>query len=1339
MFRKQLCFLAVLFLQFAPPCLAQRSYTFNAVTLNVDGLPETILGFTVNSGAPGEAGAAAIGNKVRTRGWDIVALSEDFNYHTQLVEPIQDLYYIGTHGGTVSGLSNSTDGLGLFVAKKEGAGFSNETRVKWNKAYGSLGQNGADEMIDKGFRYYTVSIAEGIEIDLYCLHMDAETSQKDNEARESQMTQLVDYIKGTSNGRPILILGDTNCRYTRDRMKELLIDAINADARFTIHDAWIELIRDGVYPNVGDPAIMTSAEGPQRGEVVDKIFWIENTGSRLKIKANSYLHDTAFDVSDHFPLVVNFTITDPTAEPATSTDWTLPESAEEVEPEFGGCEVSEVAAAGSTVFLMNAATKKYLKGGANWGTHAVEGIAAMPLTLTLVDGKYRINSFQGSVSAYEEPYMDNGDNTTWTFEQVEGIDGYQYIIRCDAGALASTGIAASQNEVVVKSVAYNADDKKQRWILLTEDKLKEVMQEYATATKAFNATPLIKGAAFDKMDSWTDPDNTSQIYAQRWWTMSSSPQYGITAVDDLTGYVSCVGINSSSDITMSQTISSLPVGTYHISVEALYRSRSANIFSSTADHTVTSTFSFAGQSTDIKRCTGIGIDFSDAKQGVNACKDEFNNNDIWKLTLEAQLTEAADATVQLYKAACTGSSNKSGMLCADDLQLWYYGNGAGTIDPYLTYKNEVAAYANATWEKVAVLNTEGQQAYDISLVISRYNSNTITSDADVAMLKEYIDEAYENALKASAYTNADGDMTALIKNASFETGDMTGWTSGGASDVGVKPNSNDIYTSEGCDGAYLFNSYNGDNETTAPYVYQTVTGVRNGLYEVKALLTSFANRDVFLIGNHAHTSITATGKTVFTEATLLFLVDDGNLTIGAVGGSGTGYDLYMPTAGCFFKADNFRVRYVCDAPHGRLKLAIDDAEAVAAGFDSYASFDISDYKAIYDSKSLTGSGEEEVSAIYNLLSAAARKQRTAGADMTAAIVNPGFERGSLLGWTAANVSESKAAMQDNGTYTTLGCKGTYLFNTWQDTGSSSETLLLQQTVTDLPKGKYRVKANVTSGSNSMVLTANEVSSQVATTNSGEMYYVETDCEVTDGTLNIKVNNSANDWFKADNFRLEYLGRELILEQTATGITAESGYYTSVTVNRNIATGKWNTLVLPFSMDVPSGWEVKALNDDTWVDETGTMHLRFSKTETINAGQPYMIRVPEDVAEIKAQNVEVDMANPVQNATGIDFVGVYTAGAIPAGAFFISNNAFYHAVNDKNTIKGFRAYLQLPAGSSAKSIDYTIEGVTTDIDGVARGGNVREVYDIQGRRLNGKVKGLNIMRMDNGEIRKNVVK
>lgn len=223
---------------------AQRSYSFNATTLNVDGLPRTILGQEINQDAKEEEGAKAIGNETRTKGWDIVAMSEDFNFHDYLIAPISDLYYVGTHGGKVSAKINTTDGLGLLLTKKTGWKFSNETRVKWKDHYGEI-NHGADGLIDKGFRYYTITIAPGVEFDFYCLHMDAEDDPKDIQAREKQLTQLVNYIKENDHGRHILILGDTNCRYTRDNVKGKLIDPINAVDNFTIHDAWIELIRGG--------------------------------------------------------------------------------------------------------------------------------------------------------------------------------------------------------------------------------------------------------------------------------------------------------------------------------------------------------------------------------------------------------------------------------------------------------------------------------------------------------------------------------------------------------------------------------------------------------------------------------------------------------------------------------------------------------------------------------------------------------------------------------------------------------------------------------------------------------------------------------------------------------------------------------------------------------------------------------------------------------------------------------------------------------------------------------------------------------------------------------------
>lgn len=1054
----------------------------------------------------------------------------------------------------------------------------------------------------------------------------------------------------------------------------------------------------------------------------------------MKIKANSFLHDTSFTASDHYPLTVNFTITDPNGTPATNSDYTLPESATAVAQEIVGNSAEEVAASGETCFLMNLSTKKYLQAGANWGTHAVEAVSAMPLTLTLVDGKYKINTIQGSVSAEAEPYMDNGNNNTWTFEQVAGKE-YQYIIRCDAGALASTG-----DNNLVKSVAYNANNDKQKWVILTEAKLKEIMVHQASAAEPFNITPLVKGADFGKMDGWNDPNNNGNVYAQRWWSSSTvTPTFGGEWPNSETGYHSAAMYDYAEGINVNQKITKLPIGKYIVSLNACYREQSAKAIS-ISDHYRDSWLSFTQENGNTTKVTIPNDRNISSASDVSALF--FQGNHLLK-SETIQLSENTDVTIGLYLQSAKEKYKRSCKLGISNIQLYYYGDGDDTeIDPYITFKNKVAKHVNETWAKVQQLNDAGKEVYDISSVIYRYYENNIKSDADVEVLCKQVDAAYKRALIASLNNETSGDMTALIENPSFETGDMTGWVSDFAKgDVGVKANSNNTYTSQGCDGENLFNSYNGDNETTAPYVYQTISGVKNGLYEVKALLTSFDGRSVFLIGNNSHKAIVAENKGKFTEATLQFLVEDGNITIGAVGGSGEKYDKYNHTKGCFFKADNFRVKYICNVANGRIKLAAEDIKTKAATLtgNAGASIDLSEYENGIEAGSYTGDGKAEMKEMYAQLNAAVKKQRTKNADMTFAIVNPNFEYGDMTGWTCATSGwETKVALQDNGTYTTLGAEGSHLFNTWDGDNAVKP---LTQNVTDIPNGKYMVSALVAMDEeNNIALTVNGQTATTAAVGSRTMTLVSGEYNVTDHKAEISLGSDNGKWFKADDFHMTFIGNELTMNETDNALTAQTDYYTSVTVNRTIkADKKWNTLVLPFNMEIPAGWEVKELTDDTEVDANGNIHLRFATANSIEAGKPYMIRVNEAVNKIEVENVDVDTKTPTQIGNGINFVGVYTAGNIPTGAFFISNNQFYHATGGQNIIKGMRAYLQLPEGSQAKAITYDISDVPTAIDNINTSSAATAIYDIQGNRLNSMTKGVNIVKMANGMVKKVIVK
>lgn len=97
---------------FLPLCAAMlcacitsgQSKNFKAVSLNVDGLPESLLGGAVkmNVGGPLEAGSKAMGEFISTQrtDWDLFALSEDFNFEDELKAGLGDgKYTFGTHRG----------------------------------------------------------------------------------------------------------------------------------------------------------------------------------------------------------------------------------------------------------------------------------------------------------------------------------------------------------------------------------------------------------------------------------------------------------------------------------------------------------------------------------------------------------------------------------------------------------------------------------------------------------------------------------------------------------------------------------------------------------------------------------------------------------------------------------------------------------------------------------------------------------------------------------------------------------------------------------------------------------------------------------------------------------------------------------------------------------------------------------------------------------------------------------------------------------------------------------------------------------------------------------------
>ena len=292
--------------------------TFTCATYNVDGLPEVvdfvIYKYELNADGPGSDGTKDISEKIATSGWDIVTFQENFTYNSELESVMKQYYTFGTHRKfeLLKALGTAdTDGLG-FATLNSTCSFSDESWWAFTEKYGGL-TNGADENLKKGIRHYVVTMKDGVQFDLLVTHMNSGSASDHISARASQLKEIAAYINEISaNNRPIIFMGDTNCRYTRDDMFGCLLNLLNKN--LTYADPWVEYSWDGVYPTLGSASLMVPSKDSsstlteQTGEVVDKIIYFNNPEADTQIVANYYLNDTSFaGMADHNPVVAEFT------------------------------------------------------------------------------------------------------------------------------------------------------------------------------------------------------------------------------------------------------------------------------------------------------------------------------------------------------------------------------------------------------------------------------------------------------------------------------------------------------------------------------------------------------------------------------------------------------------------------------------------------------------------------------------------------------------------------------------------------------------------------------------------------------------------------------------------------------------------------------------------------------------------------------------------------------------------------------------------------------------------------------------------------------------------------
>lgn len=269
------------------------SGSFSVLAYNVAGLPESIS----SAPTPREPATTEIGRRIAP--YDIVNVQEDFNYHAFL--------YAGDtgHAHRTPTSGGAGIGSGLNTLAKLPYDTDDFERVRWNSCQFDSG----DCLTPKGFTFIRQRLAEGVYVDFYNLHTNAGTNPGDLASRADNLNQLTAFIKSHSAGNAVVVMGDTNTRYTRSGDTIAEFAAANG-----LTDPWVRLIRGGVPPAKGSDALVCDQTGPtvpNTCEVVDKVLY---RGSKLvSLEATSYnnehsrfLTGDGLMLSDHDPIKVDF-------------------------------------------------------------------------------------------------------------------------------------------------------------------------------------------------------------------------------------------------------------------------------------------------------------------------------------------------------------------------------------------------------------------------------------------------------------------------------------------------------------------------------------------------------------------------------------------------------------------------------------------------------------------------------------------------------------------------------------------------------------------------------------------------------------------------------------------------------------------------------------------------------------------------------------------------------------------------------------------------------------------------------------------------------------------------
>lgn len=179
--------------------------------------------------------------------------------------------------------------------------------------------------------------------------------------------------------------------------------------------------------------------------------------------------------------------------------------------------------------------------------------------------------------------------------------------------------------------------------------------------------------------------------------------------------------------------------------------------------------------------------------------------------------------------------------------------------------------------------------------------------------------------------------------------------------------------------------------------------------------------------------------------------------------------------------------------------------------------------------------------------------------------------------------------------------------------------------------------------------------------------------------------------------------------------------------------QWGTICLPYATQTTDDVKLYELSG---VDISGGV-MTFSPIETLNANTPAVFKTTAATATFPvtaADEADGMVVSAPSKADGWTVKGSYYDQELdPDGSssdiYYIASNRFYYA-NQAFDVKAFRAWFETPKTAGSKAFVFSIDSEkpgTTSLNFVENtDGTIDTIYDINGRRLQQRGRGINII-------------